>query len=69
MFNIKMDTRIKEHKQGILAFMIELREANTKGILRETVLKSLSLDNTLSENKRLHGATQVLATDPTTFDD
>jgi hypothetical protein len=64
-----MDTRSKEHNQSILEFMIELREANTKGILQETGLKSLSLDNTLSENKRLHGATQVLATDPTTVDD
>ena len=48
-------------KQTILDFMIELRKSNTKAILQETVLKSLSSNNTSRGNQRRHGATQVLA--------
>ena len=51
----------KEHKQTILEFMIELREANLNGTPQETVLKSLSSNNTSRGNQRRHGATQVLA--------
>ena len=57
-------------KQTILDFMIELREANLNGTPRETVLKSLNLDNIMRGNlQRFHGATQVLATNQTTVDD
>jgi len=59
----------KEHNQSILAFMIELREANTKAILRETVLRASSLDNIMRENLQHHGATQVLAEGSLTVDD
>ena len=56
-------------KQTILEFMIELREANTKAIPLETVLKSLNLDNIMRGNLQHHGATQVLAEGSLTVDD
>jgi hypothetical protein len=64
-----MDTRSKEHNQSILAFMIELREANTKAISQETVLRASNSNNIMRGNLQHHGATQVLATNPTTVDD
>jgi len=59
----------KEHKQSILEFMIELRQANTKAIPLETVLKSLNLDNTSRCNQRRHDMTQGLAEESLSVDD
>jgi hypothetical protein len=64
-----MDIRGKEHKQGILAFMIELREANTKAILQETGLRALNSNNIMRGNLQHRGATQVLAEGSLTVDD
>jgi len=56
-------------KQTVLAFMIELRQANTKAISQETVSKSLNLDNIMRGNLQHLNETQVLAEGSLTVDD